>query len=162
MVMMLVPFPMNSIQSVVHKKEIDVTRVGETFTKKCLDMLGASKTESFEGTAILTPEVAANLFGLIIFSVTATNIQAGLLSIISMYMMMVLLRTKLVVVVSIEKVHHTKNSQLLTKAPLQEFFMIALLLTKKSLRAQVTQEDPLGIYPLSVHQTSLLNQELNP
>ncbi len=63
--------------SVVHKKDVDVTRVGETFTKKCLEMLGATKTESFEGTAIFTPEVAADLFGLLIFSVTATNIQAG-------------------------------------------------------------------------------------
>ena len=63
--------------SVVHKKEIELTRVGETFTKKCLGMLGASKTESFEGTMILTPEVAANLLSLLIYSVNATNIQSG-------------------------------------------------------------------------------------
>ncbi|MFW9922717.1 MAG: TldD/PmbA family protein [Candidatus Thorarchaeota archaeon] len=63
--------------SVIKVKEINVDKVAEEFSKKALQMLGAKKTESFEGSMILTPEVAADLFNLLIYSATATNIQSG-------------------------------------------------------------------------------------
>ncbi|NHJ85335.1 MAG: TldD/PmbA family protein [Asgard group archaeon] len=63
--------------SLVKVKDIDVVQTGETFAKKTLSMLGAQKTESFEGTMILPPEVAGDLLSLLLYSVIATNIQSG-------------------------------------------------------------------------------------
>jgi PmbA protein len=62
---------------VIYAKEVDIKKVSESYAKKVLAMLGAEKTNSFEGTMILTPEAVTDLVYLLIYAVTATNIQSG-------------------------------------------------------------------------------------
>ena len=63
--------------SVVHKKDINIEKLSEDFNTKVLSMLNAKTTDSFEGSMILTPDVAAELFNLLVYSVISTNIQSG-------------------------------------------------------------------------------------
>ncbi len=63
--------------SVVKLSDADVNYTGTDFAQKVLRNLNAKKTESFEGTALLTPDAVTDLFALLIFSATATQIQGG-------------------------------------------------------------------------------------
>lgn len=56
-------------------KDINVLNVAVTFAERVLKSLGAQKGESFKGTIILEPDVFADLIGIIISAVSASNVQ---------------------------------------------------------------------------------------
>ncbi|MBD3192863.1 MAG: hypothetical protein GF308_19645 [Candidatus Heimdallarchaeota archaeon] len=63
--------------SVVKKKDVNIEQVASEFAAKALNNLGAQKTEAFVGPAILTPDAAADLLYMIIYSTKASTIQQG-------------------------------------------------------------------------------------
>lgn len=56
-------------------KDINVLNVAVTFAERVLKSLGAKKGESFKGTIILEPDVFADLIGIVISAVSASNVQ---------------------------------------------------------------------------------------
>lgn len=59
-------------------KEVNVEKVALDFSKKVINSLGAKKWESFKGSVILDPDVVSELFGVIIYSINANNVQKGM------------------------------------------------------------------------------------
>jgi PmbA protein len=58
--------------------EVNVEKVALDFSKKVINSLGAKKWESFKGSVILDPDVVSELFGVIIYSINANNVQKGM------------------------------------------------------------------------------------
>lgn len=68
-----------SIDFTHHVGNIDVSKVAEDFAERVISSLGAKPTESFEGPAILGPDVGrALLGGVISHAVNSDNVQKGM------------------------------------------------------------------------------------
>ncbi|HUT80070.1 MAG TPA: TldD/PmbA family protein [Candidatus Bathyarchaeia archaeon] len=63
--------------TVIKVSEVNVEKLATDFAVKILGNLGSKKTNSFEGTAVFTPDTTQELFSLVIDSAKATAIQAG-------------------------------------------------------------------------------------
>jgi PmbA protein len=59
-------------------REVNVEKVALDFAQKVINSLGAKKWESFKGTVILDPEVVTELLSVILYSVSANNVQKGM------------------------------------------------------------------------------------
>lgn len=59
-------------------REVKVEKVALDFAQKVINSLGAKKWESFKGTVILDPEVVTELLSVILYSVSANNVQKGM------------------------------------------------------------------------------------
>ncbi len=63
--------------SVVRIKDVDIDGTAKKYAEKVLRNLGAEKTESFEGPAIITPDAMAELLSIVLTAASATQIQSG-------------------------------------------------------------------------------------
>ncbi len=63
--------------STISASDIDLESGAKMFSQKVIQNLGAEKSDSFQGTAIMSPEAVVQLFQMLTTSMKATAIQSG-------------------------------------------------------------------------------------